>query len=502
MVGFVVANFSCFFEFGRIRIPKKFSKRYGPVIPKDIVLMVDNGDRWLCEYDHMSGRIAGLENFMEFYGVGVYWFLVMTYFGKDEFGVNIYSPKCCEIFYPKILNSGANIKEKDMGVFKVPLNYSISEENDGALFFCNVSWSDFRFFRLVIRSVHLNWEYAKVHVPEEFHSIFRNWSNDERITLWLLNRCWEIEIVCCNYDCAFGIGWSEFLNEACIRLGDTCIFECTGKRLEFNFCFERQEDNDFIVVNPDLCGVKFFQILFFRSLDHGKIVLPMSLGDNFFNSLSTVVEFVMLNNETWSICYRRNPPSFIFIKEFASFYNLKENFIVVFEYLGHSRFFVRIFEQSSLEISYSKLCKASKRDDIFLKSEYEFGFVKGDSIDVIRFRNIKGIVKDYVRMVDKAYKGPNLLSLWKRKHIFGRFVIVLGSSPIDHKLNNVYIGNFERSFSKDWINGPVSRLIAHKRQWRVIVKLNRNMCKLGRGWDNFIGDNDFGCWRRMYFQFA
>ncbi|KAK1372317.1 hypothetical protein POM88_028510 [Heracleum sosnowskyi] len=364
MVGFVVANFSCFFEFGRIRIPKKFNKRYGPVIPKDIVLMIDNGDRWLCEYDHMSRRIAGLENFMEFYGVGVYWFLVITYFGKDEFGVNIYSPKCCEIFYPKILNAGANIKEKDMGDFKVPLNYSISEENDG---------------------------------------------------------------------------WSEFLNEVGIRLGDTCIFECTGKRLEFNICFERQEDNDFIVVNPDLCGVKFFQILFFQSLDHGKIVLPMSLGDRFFNSLSTVVEFVMPNNETWSICYRRNPPSFIFIKEFASLYNLKENFIVVFEYLGHSRFFVRIFEQSSLEISYSKLCKASKTDDIFLKSEYEFGFVKGDSIDVIRFRNIKGIVKDYVRMVDKAYKGPNLLSLWKRKHIFGRFVIVLGSSPIDHKLNNVSV---------------------------------------------------------------
>ncbi|KAK1379205.1 hypothetical protein POM88_025949 [Heracleum sosnowskyi] len=218
----------------------------------------------------------------------------------------------------------------------------------------------------------------------------------------------------------------------------------------------------------------------------------MSLGDSFFYSLSKVVEFVMPNNETWSICYRRSPPSFILTKEFTSLYNLKENFIVVFEYVGHSSFFVRIFDQSCLEISYSKLCKASKGDDIFLKSEFQFGFIKGVHLDVNYFRKVKGIVKDYVGMVDKAYEGSNLLSLWKSNHIFGRFVIALGCSHIHDKLQNVYFWNFERSFSENWKNGPVSRLIAHKRQWRVIIKLNRNLCKFGRGWDKFIGDNDLG----------
>lgn len=56
----------------------------------------------------------------------------------------------------------------------------------------------------------------------------------------------------------------------------------------------------------------------------------------------------------------------------------------------------------------------------------------------------------------------------------------------------MYIWNFARSFSKDWTNGSVSRLIAHGRQWRVLIKLKRNMCKLGSGWDKFTRDNALG----------
>lgn len=119
-------------------------------------------------------------------------------------------------------------------------------------------------------------------------------------------------------------------------------------------------------------------------------MLPISLRDSLGMLLSTVVEFLMPSKETWSICYQRESSSFILTKEFASFYGVKENYIVVFEFLGDSRFFVRIFDPNSLEISYFKLWKSSKRVANFLKSEYQFGFVKGHVIDVIGLRNIKG----------------------------------------------------------------------------------------------------------------
>lgn len=142
------------------------------------------------------------------------------------------------------------------------------------------------------------------------YSFFKNWSDGERITLWLFDECWKIEIKWCDYHCMFSTGWNNFVKETDLCLGDTCIFECTGRRLEFNICIERNEDHDFIIVNPgivclsfllylcwlcnykfifynnvchlvlflaDLCGVKFFQIVFFQSLDQDKFVIFLIL---------------------------------------------------------------------------------------------------------------------------------------------------------------------------------------------------------------------------------
>lgn len=152
--------FFLFFIFQRI--PKNFNEHYGQGIPNDIILNANNGDKWFCEYDHMNCRIVGLESFMKFYGVTFYWSLVMTFSGIDEFVVNIFSPKCCEIFYPKVCNVDFKLEGKDTVDFEIPLNHSIPEENGGALFFSNVSWSDFSFFRLMIQPIHLNQEHDKV----------------------------------------------------------------------------------------------------------------------------------------------------------------------------------------------------------------------------------------------------------------------------------------------------------------------------------------------------
>lgn len=117
--------------------------------------------------------------------------------------------------------------------------------------------------------------------------------------------------------------------------------------------------------------------------------MSIALWNSLGKVLSDVVEFLVPSNQTWSICYERNYMRFILIEEFATFYGLKENFVITFEYFGHSRFFVHIFHKSSLEISYLKSCKTWNIDDNLL-SEYQFGFAKENVIDVIRFSKSKG----------------------------------------------------------------------------------------------------------------
>lgn len=63
-----VVIFVLFFQ----RIPKKFNELYGPIISNDVVLILNNGDRWFCTYDYMSRRIVGLENFMEWLHIGLW----------------------------------------------------------------------------------------------------------------------------------------------------------------------------------------------------------------------------------------------------------------------------------------------------------------------------------------------------------------------------------------------------------------------------------------------
>ncbi|XP_074358644.1 uncharacterized protein LOC141697967 isoform X1 [Apium graveolens] len=213
--------------------------------------------------------------------------------------------------------------------------------------------------------------------------------------------------------------------------------------------------------------------------------MPITLRESLGKVLSGLVEFVMPSNQKWGISYERNCSSFICLKEFVIFYGLEENYIVLFEYLGYSCFFVRIFDKSSREISYLKLCKTLKSYDILLTSEYQFGFVKRNVCDVSWIANIK-------ELLDKYYEGDMFISFMKERHILDRFVIVLACPRSDRKFNNVYIGSLARQFSNDWINGASSILIAHQRQWRVVVKFKHNMCKLGIGWDKYSRDNDLG----------
>ncbi|XP_074358649.1 uncharacterized protein LOC141697967 isoform X3 [Apium graveolens] len=154
--------------------------------------------------------------------------------------------------------------------------------------------------------------------------------------------CWKVEIEWCKCQRVFSTGRSKFVKEADIRVGDSCFFECTGDRLEYNICIAREDDRSF-----------------------------------------------------------------------------KE-------------------------------------------------------------------------LLDKYYEGDMFISFMKERHILDRFVIVLACPRSDRKFNNVYIGSLARQFSNDWINGASSILIAHQRQWRVVVKFKHNMCKLGIGWDKYSRDNDLG----------
>ncbi|KAK1405313.1 hypothetical protein POM88_004918 [Heracleum sosnowskyi] len=364
----------------------------------------------------------------------------------------------------------------EMVDIKVFNNHSFIEERSGALLFFNVAYSGSGVFSFVVQSSHLNEEVGKVVVCEDLYHLLKKFRNVEKITLWLLKTKWEVGIEWYDYHCVLGNGWSLFARDLELCLGDTCIFESTNNALEFNVCVFKREEYDFVMFEPDLHGVKFFQLVMSDSLEGCRIVLPILFGYYLVKSISSVVEFVMPSNQTWSICYEDDPPRFSLLKDFASFYGLRENFVVIFEYIGYSRFFVRIFDQNSVEIVYLKLMKSL-----------------GIATDLVKSKNPKGeegTIKEYFELHDDIYESPNLLLLSKESHVVCEFTVAFFSSEIGEKMQDVYVCNSLETFSGDWINDSVSRFIAHGRQWRVEVKLESNICRFGHGWNEFVRDND------------
>ncbi|KAK1370143.1 hypothetical protein POM88_036235 [Heracleum sosnowskyi] len=409
IAGFVVFNLTGVFEFGKIRIPKNFNEQYGVCIPRKIVLVMDNGDSWSSIYDQKYHRIVGLEKFMEFYGVKTYWFVAVYYFGGMNFGINIFSPKCVEILYPKFLPTHPDIQGNESVDVEALSNHAIVEEKNGALLFFNVGYSgsSCNFFSFVVQFTHLRMDIGKVVVCEDMYHVLKKFKNGEKITLRLLKTKWEILI-------------------------------------------EWQEEYDFVMFNSDLYGANFFHLVFPDSLERYTMVLPISFGYCLGKSLSSFVEFVMPSDRTWSISYEDNPARFSLLNEFVSFYGLVENFILIFEYLGHSSFFVRIFEGNGLEISYLKLSKSLVADNS-LKSKYPRNFGKG-------------FVEDYIELCDEIYGSLRLLSPLDERNIVCRFTLALDFSKTGKEINDVYVCNSVETFFGDWINGGVSRLIAHGRQ--------------------------------------
>lgn len=123
---------------------------------------MDNGDRWSCVYDHESNMIDGLEGFMDFYAVKTYWFMFLSYHGGSKFVVNIFSPKCVEILYPKLLPPFIHSDGNEVGDVAIFNRHSITEEKNGAFLFFNVAFSSCSLCSFVVQSSHLKEHIGKV----------------------------------------------------------------------------------------------------------------------------------------------------------------------------------------------------------------------------------------------------------------------------------------------------------------------------------------------------
>ncbi|MED6219245.1 hypothetical protein PIB30_034064 [Stylosanthes scabra] len=93
---------------GTLKVPKKFSKKYGDDLPNPVYLKPPDGNEWKIDWTKQDGEVLfekGWKEFAKYYSLDNGHLLWFEYNGTSEIKVHILDPSCLEIDYPSNDNS-------------------------------------------------------------------------------------------------------------------------------------------------------------------------------------------------------------------------------------------------------------------------------------------------------------------------------------------------------------------------------------------------------------
>ncbi|MED6219250.1 hypothetical protein PIB30_034070 [Stylosanthes scabra] len=88
---------------GTLKVPKKFSKKYGDGLPNPVYIKPPDGTEWKIDWTKQDGEVLfekGWKEFAKYYSLDNGHLLWFEYNGTSEIEVHILDPSCLEIDYP------------------------------------------------------------------------------------------------------------------------------------------------------------------------------------------------------------------------------------------------------------------------------------------------------------------------------------------------------------------------------------------------------------------
>ncbi|XP_039173567.1 B3 domain-containing transcription factor VRN1-like [Eucalyptus grandis] len=249
-------------ESGKLGIPKNFLRRCGKDLPNSVLLKVPGSSAWTIELEKCNNDLVSLwkgwREFMEHYSIGLGHLIVFKYKGNSTFHVIIFDKSASEIDYSlsssKISYFGSEFPSpKSEDVLEAEdlqdstpcqrmrvephLPYSqlsLSYPPQGLEVFhvptplrpltapelSNKFYSENPFFKLVIN------QGGKMNIPVGFARQYIQ-ENREMAMLRSSDGSWLVKLLRTlrDHQACFSAGWTAFVRENCLRVGDVCMFE-------------------------------------------------------------------------------------------------------------------------------------------------------------------------------------------------------------------------------------------------------------------------------------
>nr|XP_017221619.1 PREDICTED: B3 domain-containing transcription factor VRN1-like isoform X1 [Daucus carota subsp. sativus] len=263
---------------------------------------------------------------------------------------------------------------------------------------------------------------------------------------------------------------------------------------------------------------RFFKIILTNVGSHTKLQLPREFLRIFSKNLKDSIMLNVPGGLEWPVDLERQKAK-VWLQngwpKFADCYSISFGYLLVFEYMGDSKFQVFIFDPSSLEIDYplasndkpdavksaqvkrrlidideSETSDNSSSSDDSSSSDYAVRYCKKkkakstsseESANLGLEKAPTEVQKDRATAVANAFKSKNpfFVHAMKASHIVG------GGWP------NVYIPKTFKDAYKKWQSNEKLILDVEGNSWIVSCNLNLNcrQCRISRGWTIFAREN-------------
>ncbi|KAK1363373.1 hypothetical protein POM88_038934 [Heracleum sosnowskyi] len=305
---------------------------------------------------------------------------------------------------------------------------------------------------------------------------------------------WKIKLRWKNGKVTFYKGWYDFARAEKLRHGDICVFQHTEHPQVFEVAiFARRNSLKFNTLGPQhgKSLMKWFKVLSSETTLSGELEMPRLFIDNFGGLLNETVHLVVADGNEYCVRFCAFNNLLYGMKKLFSKYNVAENFVLFFDYVGRSHFFVSIYNNYCYDILDGLRDKILLMD-VLNSTKCPVVVLSDDSSDSDAGTENKNsiMVRSSVVMDETLNTESNRVENddspdEAAEDNLPTFRVVLKPSRADKKDHGVAFPCTLLPIYKPWRNGAVITVVWGEHTFKVELHRKENKCRFGYGWDFF-----------------
>ncbi|KAK1398869.1 hypothetical protein POM88_008732 [Heracleum sosnowskyi] len=279
--------------------------------------------------------------------------------------------------------------------------------------------------------------------------------------MWNINLKWEEDEV------YFDREWNYFAKNIRLSVGDICLFLNTSHPQRFQIAiFEKAT-----VCNLYRAGcssrkglLKFYKVMSYENIYSGEMEVPRLFLNEFGEVKGGNIKLFLADGCQFSGYVCESSHVMIGLKDILGKYSVKEHYVLFFDYVGSSTFYVSIYNTLGMNI-FNKMEEKLLVEELVKQVQFfSQGMIERDVGDAAGVRVVGVQISD----VPLNY-----------------FIVDLKKCNVAQTGHGVYFARHLFSIYRTWRNGTILNVIHDEQTWRVAVHRKKKMCRFGRGWDQF-----------------